>query len=118
MINQGMRALLQCGRVMVFPARRYLNAPADSLATAPQVVALEPKRVEVEEGKAYFWCACGFTKNEPWCDGSHKAASTIRPVKWVAPKSGIANICACRHTKRPGRVLCDGGHVHLPLKQG
>ena len=97
--------------------RRALSAPAAppaaTLSNTPRIAKLEPARVTVEEGKAYFWCACGHTKTEPWCDGSHKAVSTIRPVKWVAPKSGVANVCACRHTKREGRVLCDGGHVHL-----
>ena len=85
----------------------------------PVVRALAPLRVEVEEGRTYFWCACGRTKSEPWCDGSHKA-TTIRPVKWVAPKSGIAGVCACRATRRPGRVLCDGAHaaVAAPSEPG
>ncbi len=100
-------------------ARRALSASAAPppqlpiLSNVPRVAALAPARVAVEEGKTYFWCACGHTKSEPWCDGQHKHLSTIRPVKWVAPKSGMASICACRHTKREGRVLCDGGHVHL-----
>ena len=89
------------------------GAPA-ALSNSPRVVSFAPARVAVEEGRTYFWCACGHTKTEPWCDGAHKALSTIRPVKWVAPKSGTANVCACRHTRREGRVLCDGGHVHLP----
>jgi CDGSH-type Zn-finger protein len=88
--------------------------PPPQLAHSPRVVSFAPARVPVEEGRTYFWCACGHTRTEPWCDGAHKALSTIRPVKWVAPKSGTANVCACRHTKREGRVLCDGGHVHLP----
>ncbi len=99
-------------------ARRALSAAAAApppLSNVPKIVQLSPARVEVAEGKTYFWCACGHTKTEPWCDGSHKLLSTIRPVKWVAPKSGTASICACRHTKREGRVLCDGGHVHLRL---
>ena len=89
------------------------GAAAAPLTNVPRAVSLEPKRVPVEEGKTYYWCACGYTRNEPWCDGSHKTLSTIRSVKWVAPKSGMASICACRQTKREGRVLCDGGHVHL-----
>ena len=81
------------------------------------VRALTPLRLEVTEGKTYFWCACGRTQTEPWCDGSHKA-TTIRPVKWVAPKSGTASVCACRATRRPGRVLCDGSHAAVPLPPG
>ena len=83
----------------------------------PIVRALTPLRLEVVEGKTYFWCACGRTTTEPWCDGSHKA-TTIRPVKWVAPKSGTASICVCRATRRPGRVLCDGSHAAVPLPPG
>lgn len=84
--------------------------PLPVLSNVPKVVSLSPARVEVIEGKQYYWCACGHTKTEPWCDGQHKTLSTIRPVKWVAPKSGIASICACRYSKREGRVLCDGSH--------
>ena len=38
----------------------------------PIVAAREPFKVDVEAGKAYFWCACGRSKNQPFCDGSHK----------------------------------------------
>ena len=83
----------------------------------PVVRSLTPLRLEVTEGATYFWCACGRTQTEPWCDGSHKV-TTIRPVKWVAPKSGTASVCACRATRRPGRVLCDGSHAAVPLPPG
>ena len=86
------------------------TTPSPTVFHAPVVRSLTPLRIEVEEGKTYFWCACGRSQKEPWCDGSHKVTS-IRPVKWVAPKSGIASICACRATRRPGRVLCDGAHA-------
>jgi CDGSH-type Zn-finger protein len=93
------------------------TASAPPLHNDPVVRAVTPLRLEVEEGKTYFWCACGRTQTEPWCDGSHKI-TTIRPVKWVAPKSGTASICACRATRRPGRVLCDGSHAAVPLPPG
>lgn len=85
--------------------------PLPVLSNTPKVVSLTPARVEVIEGKQYYWCACGHTKTEPWCDGTHKGTSTIRPVKWVAPKSGMVSLCSCRGTLREGRVLCDGRHA-------
>jgi CDGSH-type Zn-finger protein len=108
-----MRAPFSLARRALSTAAAGAAAPPPVLSNTPRIAALAPARVPVEEGKAYFWCACGHTKTEPWCDGSHKALSTIRPVKWTAPKTGTASICACRHTRREGRVLCDGGHVHL-----
>ena len=68
-------------------------------------------RAEVVQGKKYLWCACGRSKQQPWCDGSHKA-TTIRPVHWTAPKTGIISLCNCKHTLR--RPFCDGAHNHLP----
>lgn len=93
------------------------GSPPAPLFHDPVVRSLTPLRLEVTEGATYFWCACGRTQTEPWCDGSHKV-TTIRPVKWVAPKSGTASVCACRATRRPGRVLCDGSHAAVPLPPG
>jgi len=46
-----------------------------------------PKYVTVEQGKKYYWCACGLSKKQPFCDGSHKSAPELglKPVEWVAP---------------------------------
>ena len=30
-----------------------------------------PIAIEVEKGKSYYWCACGRSKKQPFCDGSH-----------------------------------------------
>ena len=37
-----------------------------------------PFAMAVEAGKDYWWCACGLSKNQPFCDGSHKAAPSRR----------------------------------------
>ena len=29
-----------------------------------------PIKVELEPGTDYYWCSCGLSKNQPWCDGS------------------------------------------------
>ena len=66
-----------------------------------------PYKVEVEEGKSYFWCACGMSSNQPYCDGSHKG-SDFTPVKYTAEKDGMVAFCGCRASGNA--PLCDGTH--------
>ena len=72
-----------------------------------------PYRVEVEEGKSYFWCACGESSNQPFCDGSHKG-SEFAPMKYVAEKDGMVAFCGCRQSGN--KPMCDGSH--RTLEQG
>ena len=66
-----------------------------------------PFGVEVEAGKAYFWCACGLSTNQPFCDGSHKDTG-LTPVRYEPGESGKVFFCGCKATgKQP---LCDGSH--------
>lgn len=75
-----------------------------------EIAAKAPAAVEVEAGKSYWWCACGKSKRQPFCDGSHKG-SEFSPVEYKAEKSGTVWFCACKQT---GRVpLCDGTHNRL-----
>lgn len=73
----------------------------------PQVAATAPISADVEAGKSYFWCACGQSKAQPFCDGSHKG-SVFTPVKWTAAETKKVWFCACKQTK--GQPLCDGTH--------
>ena len=66
-----------------------------------------PIGVKVEEGKQYFWCACGKSDNQPFCDGSHRD-SDFRPVKYTASANRTVFFCGCKSTKSP--PLCDGHH--------
>ncbi len=75
-----------------------------------QIAAKEPVRVEVEEGRNYFWCACGRSRKQPFCDGSHKDTG-FSPVKWTADASGARFFCACKQTD--GQPFCDGSHKAL-----
>ena len=73
----------------------------------PYIAATAPIAVELEEGKTYYWCTCGRSKSQPFCDGSH-AGSAFEPLEYVAPKSGKQFLCQCKRTgKAP---LCDGTH--------
>lgn len=76
----------------------------------PHIAQKAPFAVEVEEGKNYFWCACGQSANQPFCDGSHKGTE-FAPVKWTAPESKQMFFCGCKHTA--GQPLCDGSHKKL-----
>lgn len=69
-----------------------------------------PYAVEVEAGKTYFWCACGRSKKQPFCDSSHKGTG-FSPVKYVATESKKVFFCGCKMTQHP--PLCDGTHKTL-----
>lgn len=79
--------------------------------TNPIVAATKPFPVEVEQGKDYWWCSCGKSSQQPFCDGSHKG-SEFTPVKVTAEKNEILYFCGCKHTKKG--VLCDGSHSAIP----
>ncbi len=77
----------------------------------PPIIAQDsPIPVEVEEGKSYFWCSCGQSKRQPFCDGSHKG-STFEPVKYTAEASKKVFFCGCKHSSK--QPLCDGSHSKL-----
>lgn len=75
--------------------------------TDPVRVSDTPYTVAVEEGKSYFWCACGRSAKQPFCDGAH-AGTGINPVKYQAPAAKTAYFCGCKATRNP--PLCDGSH--------
>lgn len=67
----------------------------------------EPYAVEVEEGKSYHWCACGRSKNQPFCDGSHQGTD-FQPAEFTAEKTDTVYLCGCKKTGSP--PFCDGTH--------
>ena len=69
-----------------------------------------PFKVDVEAGKAYFWCACGRSQNQPFCDGSHKG-SGLTPQQYKAEETKAVWLCGCKQTRT--RPLCDGSHKAL-----
>ena len=78
--------------------------------TEPRIAAREPAEVELTEGKSYFFCTCGHSQKQPFCDGSHKGTE-FEPQKFTADKTGKAWLCQC---KRSGnKPFCDGTHSKL-----
>ena len=76
----------------------------------PTIAQKAPYPLDVEEGKKYFWCACGKSNRQPFCDGSHEGTG-MTPMTWTAPASKKMFFCGCKHTK--GAPLCDGAHNGL-----
>lgn len=76
----------------------------------PIIAAKSPAEVELEEGKEYYWCRCGRSQNQPFCDGSHKGTG-ITPVGFTAKESGTAYLCRCKATG--DQPYCDGTHAKL-----
>ena len=75
----------------------------------PKVAARVPAVLELETG-TYYWCACGESQNQPYCDGSH-AGTGFSPVKLELPENKRVALCQCKHTDNP--PLCDGRHAQL-----
>ena len=78
--------------------------------TDPVAAQKEPYKISLEAGRSYAWCACGLSKNQPFCDGSHKDTG-LTPVVFKAEKSGDAWLCGCKQTK--SKPNCDGSHKAL-----
>jgi CDGSH iron-sulfur domain-containing protein 3 len=70
-----------------------------------------PLPIEVEAGKSYWWCACGKSQKQPFCDGSHKG-SEFTPIEYKAGETKKVFFCACKQTAN--HPLCDGAHKSLP----
>ena len=74
------------------------------------VAQKSPYQVELEAGRSYFWCACGRSQNQPFCDGSHKGRSFV-PRQFKAEESTTVWLCGCKQTQ--SSPMCDGTHNTL-----
>jgi CDGSH-type Zn-finger protein len=75
-----------------------------------EIASKTPFAIDVEQGKDYYWCACGKSKAQPFCDGSHKG-SEFAPVKYTAAESKAVYFCGCKQSGNG--ALCDGTHKSL-----
>ncbi|MBI5109974.1 MAG: CDGSH iron-sulfur domain-containing protein [Rhodocyclales bacterium] len=76
----------------------------------PEIATKSPFAVNVEKGKDYYWCSCGKSATQPFCDGSHKG-SEFAPTKFTADESKTIYFCGCKHSGNG--ALCDGSHKSL-----
>ncbi|MBU2994487.1 glutamate synthase-related protein [Octadecabacter sp. 1_MG-2023] len=78
--------------------------------SVPIIAAKHPAKVDLEKGKDYYWCQCGMSKSQPFCDGSHAGTDTT-PLKFTAEETGSAALCQCKATANG--PFCDGTHASL-----
>lgn len=76
----------------------------------PVIARYKPYYEELEGGKTYLWCACGLSKNQPFCDNSHLGTG-IMPVKYKAAAYEEVLFCGCKRTA--DAPFCDGAHNNL-----
>ncbi len=76
----------------------------------PKIAQKAPFAVELEAGNEYYWCACGRSSTQPFCDGSHQETE-FAPVAFTAEKTGKAYLCGCKHSNK--KPFCDGTHARL-----
>jgi CDGSH-type Zn-finger protein len=73
----------------------------------PIVAQKSPIQMELEPGE-YWWCACGRSKSQPFCDGSHEGTG-IGPVRMTITEKSSVYLCGCKFTATP--PFCDGAHT-------
>ncbi len=80
----------------------------------PYIADNKPQKVTLTKDKKYFFCACGRSENQPFCDGSH-AGTTLTPRPFTAEEDGDAWLCCCKHTANA--PFCDGSHKQFTVEQ-
>ena len=76
----------------------------------PIIAQKSPYPIEVEVKKSYYWCQCGKSKKQPFCDASHKGTS-FRPVVYKATETKKMYFCGCKSTSN--QPFCDGTHSKI-----
>jgi CDGSH-type Zn-finger protein len=124
MPSSASRAAASPERILADSEARFTSEAVESLQVQhtpehamgePTLASRTPFAVDVEQGKTYWWCACGRSRRQPFCDGSHKTTE-FTPVEYVAGRSERVWFCGCKRSA--ARPLCDGTHKTLPAEQG
>jgi len=80
----------------------------------PIIADNKPVKVSLVKGEEYYFCTCGQSKNQPFCDGSH-AGTDFQPKAFTAEEDGDAYLCACKYSKN--QPFCDGTHKKFDSSQ-
>ncbi len=81
-----------------------MSEPAAASSATLAIASKAALEVAVTSGKTYWWCACGQSKQQPFCDGSHKGTA-FTPLKYQATETGTKTFCGCKQTHT--QPLCD-----------
>ena len=73
------------------------------------IAAREPAEVTLDPG-SYWWCACGLSRNQPFCDGSHKTTDLV-PLQFEVKERKRLFLCRCKQSHTP--PYCDGTHTKI-----
>lgn len=76
----------------------------------PVISQKAPYAIEVKAGETYYWCKCGRSKNQPFCNGSHQDTG-LEPTAFTAEKTETVYLCGCKKTA--DQPFCDGTHQSL-----
>lgn len=78
----------------------------------PAIAQKGPYKIDLLASYRYAWCACGLSKSQPFCDGSHTSTKTgIKPHVWTQEKDQTVLFCGCKRSKKA--PFCDGTHKSL-----
>ncbi len=76
----------------------------------PVIALKQPSKVKLEKGKKYFWCSCGLSKNQPFCDSSHKGTG-YKSIPFEVSEDQEVDLCNCKRSKNG--IYCDSSHKNL-----
>jgi CDGSH-type Zn-finger protein len=85
------------------------NITPEAIMSEPTIAQKAPFEQELDAG-TYWWCACGKSQNQPFCDGSHKGTD-FEPVKFELAEKTKVWLCGCKHSS--DRPFCDGSHKKI-----
>jgi CDGSH-type Zn-finger protein len=98
-----------CNRVFAHPDDHQIRHKGTDMSKGA-VAGNAPIKIDVEAGKTYYWCSCGKSSKQPFCDGSHKG-SEFSPMPWSATEDATKFFCSCKQTGNA--PFCDGSHAKL-----
>ncbi len=78
--------------------------------TEPVIAQKGPFEAEIKGGETYYWCRCGRSGNQPFCDGSHKVTA-LTPIPYTPEKDETVYFCGCKNSGF--KPFCDGTHESL-----
>ena len=84
------------------------------MSELPKIFKKGSMKFDVKKGAVYYWCACGLSSNQPFCDGAHKG-TTFTPIQYSATEDKTIGFCGCKYSKN--KPLCDGSHKFIEINE-